>query len=148
MNALEAMTRLIEHASTSAKDIDRLREDPNFDVSPETREAVENLATAASVCQAMLNTALPIARFRLHVELKGVGEHIISSASIKPIRYAMSDLTHNGDNLGIRATLWEQKSTGADMLEGFEGNTRTPLFRLWVKNLQLHEANDGAAKAN
>lgn len=140
MNSLEALTRLIEHAAVAVRDIERLKQDPNFEVSLETWENIEALGTAASICQAVLNTALPIARFRMHVSMpESMPDFTISSPSVKALIEVLQLIREKKKNQLITASLWEQYATGAEMLHGFEGNTRSDGFKHWIHQVKASE---------
>lgn len=130
MNALEAMTRLIQLG------IETLSLDSE-NMDPEYTESVE---TAVAVCQAMLNTAIPIARFRMHVSLpETVPDFTVSSPSTKALIDVLQLIREKKKNQLIRASLWEQHANRAEMLHGFEGNTRADGFKYWIHQVKVSE---------
>jgi hypothetical protein len=145
MQATEALTHLIAlgDAMTAApvEGTERVR--------PRTEEEQERDTLAISVCQAMLNTALPVARFRLFVRIengKDDGrEFTVCGVKIEDIIAAMTPYQNSARKLYV--TLWEQRATGADMLEGFQGWTRVagkPSLKLYLEGLKKY-SNEGTA---
>lgn len=144
MNAAEAMTRLIDVSDRYLK-INELSEDIN-DIEKENDE----IRTAAAVCMAMLNTFLPIARFRCHVEVTSSGksapgkaklaatsEFTSCSASMDGIRSSLAALS--SVETDVRVTIFEQRATGADMLSGYQGLTKTQNYRRFLEGLNALE---------
>ncbi len=136
MNALEAMTRLIEHGN------DTLRLNSTFGSdTPELSESEESLNLATSVMQAVMNTVIPIARFRAHVTIDKpgpstkmvMGDFTLCGPSINCIRNGLLGLGHEGCE--VHVTLWEQKPLGADMLSGYQGHSKSQQFRTWLKQI-------------
>lgn len=70
MRAIEALQRLVEisskHTHEGCMDIEDLADDE--------AEELKNDQVAVAIVQAMLNTAIPIARFRIHAEFVGTGK--------------------------------------------------------------------------
>lgn len=125
MHSLEAMTRLIEASSSHAKYL-------------QGSEEGEELETAIAVVQAVLNTALPIARFRLHVEsITDRREFTVSSANIYTMLDVLKSMREGFKNTEVICSLWEQTATGADMVSGFRGKTRAQNFRMWLKQIEV-----------
>lgn len=91
-----------------------------------TEEEQQQNELAISVCQAMLNTALPVARFRAFVKFdsgKEEGlEFTVCATKIEEIVAALDPLTKSSRKVYV--SLWEQRATGADMLAGYQGWTR------------------------
>lgn len=130
MNALEALTRLIEAASSYIVE----------EGGPGDPDMKKELETAAAVCQAMLNTAIPVARFRMHVSLpETVPDFTVSSPSSKALVDVLRLIREKKKNQLIRASLWEQHANRAEMLHGFEGNTRADGFRYWIEQVKVSE---------
>lgn len=142
MNPLEAMQRLISIA-------DHYRVEEGGRADPDMQKEDE---VAVAVIQRMLNTATPVVRFRAFVEIdadqprskiKGVkktrvtAEYAISGVSIYSILSGLSALDIAPVN--VRVTLWEQRATGADMLSGFQGTTKSKRFDSWVDTLETFE---------
>jgi len=106
----------------------------------------EDLALAVAVCQAMLNTALPVARFRCFVRMESGKEKgrefTICSPNIEDIVVALYPLSLMARFVYI--SLWEQRADGASMIEGFQGNTRpsaakkAPNLRLFLDSLRKY----------
>lgn len=143
MQATEALTILIRHADQRIKHVQSLEQ------APKDEEEYKSFETAASICQAMLNTALPVARFRLFVRIengKDDGrEFTVCGVNIEDIIAAMVPYQNSARKLYV--TLWEQRATGADMLEGFQGWTRVagkPSLKLYLEGLRKY-SNEGTA---
>lgn len=142
MQAVEAMTRLLAIA-------DRF-EGTMADAQSEAEvEQYEQGKIAVAIVQAMLNTALPVAQYRMFVEIDEVQpkrkayhntiaaykEHTICSPSMDGI---ISGLTgFSWVNHKVRMSLFEQKATGADMLFGFDGTTGSQQYRDFIKQLRI-----------
>lgn len=122
MQAVEALTLLIALGDQTLS----LNSTVGTD-NPELSENEETLKTAISIAQAMLNTALPVARFRCFIKIESgfqLGrEYTICSPIIEDIVAALYPLSLL--RVDVYITLWEQRSTGADMLEGFQGRARS-----------------------
>lgn len=143
MQATEALTILIHHADQRIKHVQSLEQ------KPKDEEEYKSFETAASICQAMLNTALPVARFRLFVRIengKDDGrEFTVCGVNIEDIIAAMVPYQNSARKLYV--TLWEQRATGADMLEGFQGWTKVagkPSLKLYLEGLRKY-SNEGTA---
>lgn len=121
MQPLEALTRLIALADGMTAP----PESPTRNVLHSEEDQQQN-EVAISVCQAMLNTALPVARFRAFVKLEsGPNEGLeftICAVKITEIVAALMPLTLRPVKVYI--SLWEQRATGADMLAGYQGLSR------------------------
>ena len=133
MNGLEAITRLLVlgEENIRAKGIDP--QDPS---NKEDRDVV-----AIAVIQAMLNTAMPIARFRAHVQIDDhhdkkmpAGEFTVLGVNITSIRAGLETLMHH--KLNVHVSLWEQRETGADMISGYQGPTKAQNFRVWIRSIE------------
>lgn len=138
MQATEALTRLIEIADkalTSGREVTG---------EPERQEGVlAEGETAVAICQAMLNTALPVARFRVFVQIESGREkgreYTICATRIEDIVAALYPLTLMARDIYI--TLWEQRPTGADCIEGYQGKSRATgnkPFRLFLDGLRKY----------
>lgn len=131
MTPLEAMNRLIALA-----DHYRVEEGGRPD---DEAQVEDNIAVA--VIQAMLNTALPIARFRAFVEVDAQSqrrgkirdEFTVCAPTIHGILGGLIGLHHAKTD--VHVTLWEQKAEGASMLTGFQGATKSRRYRSWVEEL-------------
>lgn len=136
MTPFEAMTRLIVHADQTLTRNSTYRTE-----TPELDESEKELSLSTAVIQAMLNTALPIARFRAFVEIdanskrrgKITDEFTVCAVNIHGILGGLIGL-HQA-RVDVRVTLWEQKAEGASMLTGFQGPTKSSRYRSWVEEL-------------
>lgn len=140
MQAAEVLTRVIA-MSDELLSLHPSQRPENADVDKESHPDY----VAVAVCQAMLNTAIPVARFRAHVSIEGVtgntklglSEFTVSAVNIDGIKSGLVGLSMEG--LAVYASLWEQRATGADMLSGYQGNTKTKGFREWLKQIDQFE---------
>lgn len=134
MRAIEALERLIS--------IGRDRHDGKSmsDIPEEEQNEV-----AISICQAMVNTAIPIARFRVHVVIEDVGkkskfdvsDYTICSANTNGLKAALYSLW--SEDLTVDVSLWEQRPTGADMLAGYRGKTKDQKFRRFYSQIDYFQ---------
>lgn len=130
MSPLEAMTQLLSLAGIMSA--------PPSSHQPRTEEEQERDQLAISICQAMLNTAIPVARFRAHVSLDDGPEYTICATSIPSLQSGLESLLIRPQQGQV--TVWEQRAQGADMLSGYQGFTKSKQYRLWLKSLHEHEA--------
>lgn len=148
MQPVEALTVLIavgDAALSNRSGTFPITPDSEFVEDPLT-EAQEKVKLSVAVCQAMLNTALPVARWRAFVQIesgkeKGC-EYTVSGVKIEDIISALYPLTLISRNIYV--TLWEQRSTGADMIEGYQGSTRSMMkksFRVYIDGLRKHSTS-------
>lgn len=150
MQAVEALTRLIAAGDEVASNRRYAAELPtDFEPATEERQANREYAAqielAVAVAQAMLNTAIPVARFRAHVTIDkvgpsskmGLGDFTVCGVSIPCIKNGLIGLSHEANEVHI--TLWEQKSTGADMLSGYQGHSKSKNYRLWLSAIDDFE---------
>lgn len=123
MQAAEAITRLIAIADLFLKP-EGVEEDLS-DYSPENRASYEQDQLAISVSQAMLNSMIPVARFRVFIRIESGqfegAEYTVCCTDILSVRAAVHALRSPARKVYIQ--LWEQRATGADMLLGFQGST-------------------------
>lgn len=112
----------------------------------------ENLSLAAAVGQAIMNTALPIARYRAFVEIdkdqpkrtklqddRAVHEEFtVCAINMSGILSGLMGVTWVPTN--VKVTVWEQRQTGADMISGYQGTTRTGEYRSFLKGLVALES--------
>lgn len=134
MQATEALTRLIKVTDLA---ILEAKNQVNMEDSILASEVEQN-GIAVAVGQAMLNTALPVARFRAHVTIDkigpssklGLGDFTVCGTSISSIKNGLIGLSHEG--VEVHVSLWEQKAAGADMLSGYQGHSKSKNFRLWL----------------
>lgn len=121
MTPVEAMTILIGLGDGALKLNSTFGTD-----APELSESEERLQLAVSVAQAILNTAVPVARFRCFVKIESGREEgrefTICSPNIEDIVAALYPLSTLARKVYV--TLWEQRPTGADMIEAYQGWTR------------------------
>ena len=139
MQAVEAMQHLLTlgDAMTAppAEGTERVR--------PRTEEEQERDSLAIAVIQAMLNTALPVARFRAFVQIDNIPgsqegqEFTVCAVSASDLQ---SGLRHLGVKkpIDLQASLWEQRVDGAEMLSGYQGPTG-PRYRKWLDSLSSFE---------
>jgi hypothetical protein len=110
----------------------------------QARDEEDNLKLSTAVITAMLNTALPIARYRAFVEVSKIyrktsdlstveGEFTICAVDIKALKSGLAAL-YSAD-VEVRVVIFEQRADGADMVEGFQGKTRSQNYRVWYRNL-------------
>lgn len=145
MQPVEALLRLITIADRSATPTSgTFAIDPASDFIPDapTDEQVQD-QLAVSIVQAILNTALPIARFRVFVKIESGREsgreYVICAVNIEDVVAAIYPLTQMARNVYV--TLWEQRATGAEMLEGYQGPTRTLMkksFRAYLESMDKY----------
>lgn len=105
----------------------------------------EELQLATAVITAMLNTAMPIARYRAFVEVTETfkktksdlsvleGEFTICAVDMTSLKSGLAAL-YASDVL-VRVVIFEQRPDGADMVEGFQGMTRSQNYRVWYRSL-------------
>lgn len=141
MQPVEALTRLIQVTDLS---IAEAKSQINTEDSIIASEIEQN-EVAVAIGQAMLNTALPVARFRAHVTIDkigpssklGLGDFTVCGVSIPSIKNGLIGLSHEG--VEVHVSLWEQKATGADMLSGYQGHSKSRNFRLWLADIDALE---------
>lgn len=155
MNGMEALTRLIY-----LSDIEIARKkDEIFDDRTAIDMEIQQDELAIAIATAILNNGLPIARFRLHVtvdedqvtpkKLKTKNmkvedilpvreEFTVCGVSIQAVRQGIMALSAIKAN--VQVTLWEQRATGADMVSGFQGSTKTIQYRSWLKEIMKYNA--------
>lgn len=141
MQPVEALNRLIALADiiTAPPSTHRHR----------TEEEQEQDALAISVCQAILNTALPVARYRVFVRLEKTypqsdvnSEYTVCCADIKSVIGALRQLA--GQKREVYVQVWEQKKMGAEMVSGYQGITNglssgARRYTDWLKALSYLE---------
>jgi hypothetical protein len=137
MQAAEAMQLVMTH-------LDKVwvQSDYKLNVTDEEKERID---LAMAVLTAMLNTMLPVARYRCFVEVdpgqkirenpKGTvyAEYTVCAVNVAGIKSGISGLGHMG--LDVRVLLFEQRETGADIVSAFQGNTKSQKYRMWYKTL-------------
>lgn len=137
MSPVEAMTILMRVADGVRTTLEAIH--PNDPVQK------EDIELAQAVITAMLNTALPVARFRCFVSVD------IDSKKKSPVRREFTVCAPDiagiqGGIVGLQAyqtdvhvTLWEQRAGGAEMVSGFQGPSKTQQYRRWLSSLTQHE---------
>jgi len=150
MQPVEAINRLIAE-SDSRRNAFQEKSPDSEEWTDGDKAWIEELGVALAVCQAMLNTAIPVSRFRCFVEVdeeqpprKGADpeeirqEFTVCGVTIGSVMGGLVGLQRLKTN--VRITLWEQRSTGADMISGYQGATKTLQYRNWLKSLPELEA--------
>lgn len=135
MRAAEALETLIAAADHYIKE-EGGPADPAFK---------ERLEVATAICQAMLNTAIPVARFRLHIDTRntdaksriGDVDFTVSATSIPSLKHTLKPFIK--EDAQIHCTLWNQYPDRAEMLTGYQGATMHQGFRNWVRSLDAFE---------
>lgn len=139
MQAAQAITRLIAIAD---------KENATLGEALDQEEALarEEDQVAVHIAQAMLNSMIVVARFRLFVRLesgdyKGA-EYTVCCTDVNSVRGAVKGLRFPSRNVYLQ--LWEQRATGADMLLGFQGSTGDRVegrnaLELWMESLEQFE---------
>lgn len=143
MNGAEALTTLISLADDHLKDLGE-------PTDAKDQAWQERIQTAAAVCNAMLNTMMPIARWRAFVQIDEVPskkggsdlkvtreEYTICSVSIAGIKNGLLSL--GIEDLPVNVSLWEQRATGADMVSGYQGKTKSQQYRIFLRSLDHFE---------
>lgn len=149
MQPVEALTILI-----AVGDATLANRSGTFPLNPQSEfvedplsEAEERVKLSVAVCQAMLNTALPVARWRAFVQIESGKEegceYTISGTKIEDIIAGLYPLGLIQRKLYV--TLWEQRATGADMVEGYQGASRSIIkkgsFSLYLEGLRKHSTS-------
>ncbi len=143
MLALEAMTTLVKVADDHMAITRNMAE--LQDMTPEQREWSENIEVAISIVTAMLNTALPVARYRCFVAVDPKSskkslirdEFTICSATMAGIIAGLTSLDQYQTD--VYTTLWEQRAEGAEMLSGYQGPSKVKRYRSWLASLPTLE---------
>jgi hypothetical protein len=150
MQAVEGMTRLIALADELIKEEGVLvlgTRDLVLDGALTEDIEMEELKLAAAVCTAMLNTALPVAKYRVFVRFdkcfpkEEIGtEYTLCGVRMSDIRAALRSLDHH--NREVYITIFEQGEAGADMISGYQGQTSTinRKYRKWLDSLSALES--------
>lgn len=141
MNALEAMTRLIEVGDKSLTR--RVHADEGIE-----QARLEQIELALAICTAMLNTALPVAKYRCFVKIEETfpktdndTETTVCGVRMKDIRAALRPLSNARRKVYI--TIFEQRKDGAEMISGFQGYTRgSSGYTHWLESLSAFDLKD------
>lgn len=141
MQAAEAMTLLIQMADERHRDAQQGR------LLIEEKD-LEREKLAVAVSTAMLNSMIPVARYRAFVEVQlrarkshPVGsvtsEFTVSATTMDGIKSGIAGVAIN--DMEIRIIIFEQTASGANMVSGFEGPTKSQRFRSWYGSLHQLE---------
>jgi hypothetical protein len=152
MQAAEAMILLIEDCTARTRRFHEALNDPELQgqvidtvLEPiPDQDKIEQLEIAQAVCTAMLNAFIPVAKYRCFVQIdradkKGhptgqiTAEFAVTSVSMAGIKSGLSAL--GSQDLDVHIGLFEQKPQGADMINGFQGRTKSQNYRLWYRGL-------------
>lgn len=139
MQALEAMQRLVNIAQRFMSTMADAQ-------SEEEQAQYEEAQPALDQITMMLETALPVARWRCHVEVDAVGktrgkihdEFTICAPSIHGILGGLMGLA--AARTDVRITLWEQRVERADMLSGYQGPSKVSRYKTWLQSLLIYDA--------
>lgn len=131
MQPTEALQRTIDLAN------DRLGQD----IWEEGDPGVE----AVGICKSFLDTAVPLARFRCYVTVEGLGpksklglgDFTVCGTTIPAIKNGLIGLRM--EKVQARILLWELQQDKADMISGYQGDTKTLGFRNWLADIDRHE---------
>jgi hypothetical protein len=148
MQVKEALTRVIDIADRrQARDRATIEGADTSTLNQEWLMQFEANEVAISICQAMLNTAMPIAKYRAFIEIEtdqpkrtkyqdsvaAKHEWLIASVNIEGILSGLMSVTHVNTN--VRVSLFEQRATGADMLTAYQGESKSASYRAFLKSL-------------
>ncbi len=146
MQAAEALTRLIEVADHRVKVIQDAFSEQTGEL-PDVATELDDLLTAIAVSQAMLNSIIPVARYRISVEVsypakrpdgKGIKiEYTVCALTIDEIVASLIGLSRETADVSVH--LWEQRKTGADMISGYQGKCKVARYRSWLMSLAALE---------
>ena len=139
MQALEAMQRLVNIGRIFVEH--HVGADLGIGLTEEEKRAEEEVTESCDKIEQMLSLALPLARFRCHVEVdaqsRGRGrikdEFTICSHSIHGIFGGLIGLS--GVRTDVRVTLWEQSVEKAEMVSGYQGPSKAPRYRRWLQEI-------------
>lgn len=149
MQALEALTRLLSIADIHLV-TERARRAELEEGGPELDE-MDRKEVAVSICQAMLNTAIPVARYRAFVEVDDVQPKRTKVQAERAVRHEFTVCAVDMDGIlsgligvttvptNVRLTIWEQRADGADMISGYQGQTKTMKYRQFLQGLKALE---------
>lgn len=139
MQAAEAITVLMGIA-------DQRHQSVKAGVTILDQPELENEQLALAIADAMLNTMLPVGRFRAFVEIATdfkadkkhpvanvTDEFTISSVTMSGIRSGIAGVAIN--DMDVRIVIYEQTVDGAEMVSGFQGFTKSQKFRSWLRSL-------------
>ena len=133
MQALEAMQRLTN--------IGKLYVESFPGETQEEQQFAEDTGEAIKKIEQMLDLALPIARFRCHVEVdygsktrgKIRDEFTICSPTIYGVFGGLIGLSRTRTD--VRVTLWEQSIEKAEMVSGYQGPSKAIRYGRWLEEI-------------
>lgn len=146
MNSLEAITRLIQFADDSlqSKMKKLLGEGRGGEEVPV--EDME-LGVAISITNAILNAALPIAKYRCFVEIdkdqdKAVRklvktEFTVCGASMSAIKSGIASLLI--EPINARVMIFVQLPHNSDMITAYQGKTKSKQYRDWLIEIDKYD---------
>lgn len=149
MQALEALTRLLSIADIHLT-TERQRRVEMEEGGPEMDE-MDRKEVAVSICQAMLNTAIPVARYRAFVEIDDYQPKRTAAQKDREVLHQFTVCAVDMDGIlsgligvtslptNVRLTIWEQRADGADMISGYQGQTKTMKYRQFLQGLKALE---------
>ena len=136
MQPVDAFRRVIA-AAQGAEDGRSI--DPSDPEHLKDREAI-------SICQALMYSALPMARFECMVTVEGIGpgsklglgDYTACALTIAGVKNGLVGLSMEKVTVYVR--LWERMQQGSEMLSGYQGDTKTLKFRNWLKDIDRWDA--------
>jgi hypothetical protein len=148
MQAVEALTRLLAIADTHLQQERCRRASPDLEEGGPEMDEMDRREIAVSICHAMLNTAIPVARFRAFVEVDDLQpkrskvqeeravlhEFTVCAVDMDGIMSGLIGVSSIPTN--VRLTIWEQRPDGADMISGYQGQTKTMKYRQFLRGLK------------
>lgn len=153
MQAAEAVQRLIDMADRVIEDYSKVFTPELYDEGGPEVDELDRKKLAVAVSQAMLNSMIPVARFRAFVEVDELQpkrkpsekyleirkEFTVCATDIAGVTGGLVGLSVLATN--VRILLFEQRATGADVVTAFQGRTKSGQYRSWLKELDHLEAN-------
>lgn len=129
MQAIDAFTFVTDIAAQHIKSLSE--QDPE----------AARIEEAVSIMDRIKCAALPIARFDCMVSIEGIGaksklglgDYTICSTTISGIKNGLVGLSMEPLTVYIR--LWERLAEGAEMLSGYQGETKTLKFRNFLADM-------------
>lgn len=136
MQPIEALQRTIDTA---------IGADDGRSIDPDNPEYILD-QEAIAICRSFLDAAIPIARFRCYVTIEGLnpkgrlglGDYTICGTSIPSIKNGL--LALRMEKVHARILLWELQQEKADMISGYQGDTKTIGYRNWLAQIDQYEA--------
>lgn len=132
MQPVEALRTVIDTTRTAAE---------NWFEDEEARRL-----KAADVCEALLDQAIPLARFQCYVTVEaigkksklGLGDYTICALTIPGLKNALVGLSM--EEVTVYIQLWERMQEGTEMLSGYQGKTKNLGFRNWLADIDRFNA--------